>query len=124
MEIWKMIISLFGALGGLTTFIGLIVFFREIKRKKTNEADSGEIENLTKIISEISKARENDKKERQELITRVETLEKRDLEREKLLIDIERSLNIHKRAVNAQTECFYEKAHTCPVIIKLKELSQ
>jgi len=119
-----MIISLFGALGGLTTFIGLIVFFREIKRKKTNEADSGEIENLTKIISEISKARENDKKERQELITRVETLEKRDLEREKLLIDIERSLNIHKRAVNAQTECFYEKAHICPVIIKLKELSQ
>lgn len=120
----NLFLAILGAIGGLSALIMFFVFIRQNKRIKDNEADGGEIENLTKIIAELKTARADDKIEREELRARVEVLEKRDVEREKLVIDIERNLNIHKRAINAQLECVYEQSHNCPVIKKLNDLSK
>lgn len=118
------IFSLLGAIGGLSALIMFFVYAKQNKRIKNNEADKGEIDNLKSIIEELEEARSRDKEDRDSLRHRVEALEKKDIEREKLLIDIERNLNIHKRAINAQVECTFAESHKCPVIIKMKELNK
>lgn len=116
MELWQTIISTLGALGGLTTLIGLVVFFRQIKRKKTNEADEGEIKNLTDIIDRLQTEvnRQNE---------RITTLEKLNGIKDSEILILEKENMIYKRAINCQIECEKHDGD-CPVTKKLNELSK
>lgn len=116
MEIWQTVISAFGALGGITTLIGLIVFFNQIKRKKTNEADEGEINNLLGIINAL-KAQMLSQEER------ITTLEKLNGIKDTEILLLEKENMIYRRAFNCQIEC-EKHEDSCPVSNKLKSLTK
>lgn len=114
MELWQTIISALGALGGLTTIIGLVVFFKQTKRKKTNEADEGEINNL-KIIIESLKS----EVERQNI--RITTLEELNGTKDREILILEKENIVYKRAINCQPECEFG-SEKCPILNKYKTL--
>ncbi len=98
-----------------------IFYFNANKRIKNNEAEKGEIENLTKIIEEIRKEKDSLKK-------RVEALEKNEvinrqeiLKREMKIVDYEGILIKIKSAMNFGLGC--ENKDKCPIIKKYKEIN-
>lgn len=109
------LITIIGAVVGAGSLIIFFIFYNLNKRIKKNEADKSEIDNLKSIIESMREDRDG-------LLHRVEKLEKRDLEREKILIDVERENNIFKRAFNTGKLCEIP-INKCPIYIKLNELT-
>lgn len=108
------LITIIGAVAGAGSLIIFFIFYNLNKRIKKNEADRSEIDNLKSIIDVMRNDRDG-------LLHRVEKLEKRDLEREKMLVDIERDNNIYKRAGNAGNLCNVPREN-CPIHVKFYEL--
>jgi len=108
MEILEIALKVLAIIGGLSTPIFFIIFFKYNKRIKNNEAEKGEIENLSKIISEMKDNQLSMQKQINDL--------KRDYnfsESEKIVIEKEN--NIYKRAFNSQVECTIE-CEKCPIL--------
>lgn len=116
MEIWQIIISLLGALGGATALISLILFFRQVKRKQVNEADEGEIKNLSDIINRL-------KSEVERQNVRISTLEELNGIKDREIMSLEKENIIQKRAINCQAECKIDSTE-CPILIKYNVLNK
>lgn len=114
MEIWQIILSTLGTLGGATALISLILFFRQIKRKQINDADEGEIKNLSDIIDRL-------KSEVQRQNARITTLEELNGIKDKEIVTLEKENVIYKRSVNCQAECEL-KPERCPILKKYNSL--
>ena len=109
------LITIIGAVAGAGSLIIFFIFYNLNKRIKKNEADKSEIDNLKSIIESMREDRDG-------LLHRVEKLEKRDLERERILVEVERENNIYKRAWNAGKLCEIP-IKKCPIYIKFYELT-
>lgn len=116
MEFWQVIISALGTLGGLTALVSLIVFFRQVKRKQINDADEGEIKNLSDIIDQL-------KSEVERQNARITMLEELNGIKDREILSLEKDNIIFKRAYNCQPECEIEESK-CPICKKYKLLTK
>lgn len=110
------IVAVLGSLGGLSAVIVALMFFGEIKKRKVLENKGLEIDNLKEVIGQLEKDRDRQQDEINEL---KKSLRISDAEK----IGIERTLNIHKRAINSGIECSIPTSK-CPIYNKLIELNK
>jgi len=112
----EMVISIFGAIGGLSALIMFFIFIKQNKRIKSNEADRGEIDNLRTIIEELERDRDSMKKE-------IESLKRAYGLSETEKIEIEAKNNKYQRAFNCQDLCD-TKPTDCPILVKYNILNK
>lgn len=121
MDVFQIVVTILGLLGGLTGFISFFIFIRQNKRIKNAEADKSEIDALSSIINGLSEENKRLSKRIEEQEINIQKLENDMHYKDKEITNSEKKVLIYERAISCKLECDITESK-CPIINKLNKL--
>lgn len=123
MDIYQILVTILGSLGGLTGFISFFIFIRQNKRIKEAEAEKSEIDALRSIIDGLSEENKRLSSRIEEQEKKIQRLELDMNSKDKEIAASEKKNIIFDRAITCKIECEIPN-EKCPIIKKLNVLNE